>query len=249
MTKFTVYPAIDLRNGQVVRLKEGDPERQTNYASDPAKTAENWLQAGASWLHVINLDGAFGDSDSANRTALRNILEVTSRYNAKVQFGGGLRSLSIIEDIIKMGVSRAILGTLAVEQPETLETALVNYGSEKIAVSLDARQGLVHVHGWQEATNIPAQNIADDLQQMGLSWLIFTDIARDGLQKGVNLPATVELARSSGLSVIASGGVRDWEDIRGAYENRLAGIIVGRALYENKFDPSELLHFPSETNE
>jgi phosphoribosylformimino-5-aminoimidazole carboxamide ribotide isomerase len=238
---FCVYPAIDLRQGQVVRLKEGDPNRQTAYSNDPAATAERWLSAGAGWLHVVNLDGAFEQADGSNRAALQAILQVAARMGAKVQFGGGLRSLEGVERVLELGVSRAILGTLAVEQPEVLAAALARWGSERVGASLDARDGMVQVRGWQQATPLSALDAAKALKSAGLAYLVFTDIARDGLQSGLNMAATVQLAQTSGLQVIASGGVRDAEDIRAARQAGLAGAIIGRALYEGTIRLEEVL--------
>jgi len=238
---FTVYPAIDLRAGQVVRLQEGDPARQTAYGSDPAAAARRWLSAGAKWLHVVNLDGAFDQPDSANTAALQAILTVAAEFGAQVQFGGGLRSLQALEAAFALGVSRAVLGTVVVEEPELVTEALRRWGPERIAAGLDARDGLVRVRGWQQSTPILALQLARDLRAAGLGWLIFTDIARDGLQTGVNLPATREMAQRSGLNVIASGGVRAAEDVQAAREANLAGIIIGRALYEGTVKLEEVL--------
>ena len=240
MTGFTVFPAIDLRQGQVVRLVEGDPLKPTYYSADPAETAQRWLKAGATWLHVVNLDGAFGESSSANQAALHKILAAARQAHASIQFGGGLRSPEAADAALEMGVARIILGTLAIEQPQVVADLLARWGPERVAVSLDARQGQVQVRGWQQATALLASVVASDFKRQGLGWLIFTDISRDGLQTGLNLPATLDLALGSGLQVIASGGVRDWDDIQGARQGGLAGVIVGRALYEGAFDPARL---------
>jgi phosphoribosylformimino-5-aminoimidazole carboxamide ribotide isomerase len=146
---FTVFPAVDLRRGQVVRLSEGDPDRQTHYASDPAAAARRWLSAGAGWLHVVNLDGAFDQPDAENRQALTAILKTAQEFAARVQFGGGLRSLAAIEAAFAVGVERVVLGTLAVEQPELAFEALHRWGADRIVLGLDARDGLVRVRGWQ----------------------------------------------------------------------------------------------------
>ena len=242
-SEFTIYPAIDLRQGKVVRLKQGDPQRQTVYGEDPAAAAVRWLEAGARWLHVVNLDGAFGKADAANRRALAEILKVAEGYGAQVQFGGGMRSLADVDQALEMGVGRAVLGTLAAEQPEALEEGLKRFGAQRLAAGVDARDGLVRVRGWAEATNLRAVDLAQKMAELGLRWLIFTDVARDGVGSGLNLDSTLELANSSGLNVIASGGVDSLEDIRGAQEAGLPGVIVGRALYEGKIDPEELFTF------
>lgn len=239
--EFIVFPAIDLRAGQVVRLAEGDPARQTAYSNDPADAAGRWLSDGANWLHVVNLDGAFDQPDAANRAALRAILAVAAKAGAKVQFGGGLRSLNAVRQALDLGVERVVLGTLAVEQPNLLAQAIRQWGAERVAAGLDAREGFVQVRGWQQASPLTAHQAAQTLRQAGLRWLVFTDISRDGLQTGLNLPATLDLARQSGLSVIASGGVGGLEDIRAVRQSGLPGVIVGRALYEGTLKLSEAL--------
>jgi len=241
MSEFTIYPAIDLRGGQVVRLKEGDPDRQTAYSSDPAKMAHRWLSMGASWLHVINLDGAFGENDAANQQALRAILSMAEEFGAQVQFGGGLRSLVTIEAALETGVQRVIIGTLAVEQQDVLEMALSRFGPERIAVGIDARDGLVRVRGWQDDSGVPATDLARQMQTLGLHTVIFTDVSRDGMGSGLNIAATRELGEVSGLDVIASGGVHTLKDVQAAREAGLGGVIIGRALYEGTIDLEEAL--------
>jgi phosphoribosylformimino-5-aminoimidazole carboxamide ribotide isomerase len=229
---FTIYPAIDLRGGKVVRLKEGDPARLTAYSDDPAETARRWLDMGASWLHVVNLDGAFGESDQSNRAALESILKL----GARVQFGGGMRSLDSIEAALTLGVSRVILGTVAIEQPDVVAEALTRFGAGHIAVGIDARDGLVRTRGWQEDSGVPALDLALSMRTLGLGTVIFTDIRRDGLGSGLNIPATRELSIRSGLDVIASGGVHTIDDVRAARDAGLAGCIIGRALYDGTVD-------------
>jgi phosphoribosylformimino-5-aminoimidazole carboxamide ribotide isomerase len=229
---FTIYPAIDLRGGKVVRLKEGDPARMTAYSDDPADTARRWLSAGAGWLHVVNLDGAFGERDSANLSALKMILEVVSEFNAKVQFGGGIRSLDAMDAALSLGVYRAILGTIAVENPGLVADALTRFGADHIAVGIDARDGLVRVRGWKDGSGISANDLAVQMRTLGLRTVIYTDVSRDGLGSGLNIPATRQLADVSGLDVIASGGVHTLDDVMAARDAGLAGAIIGRALYE-----------------
>lgn len=234
---FTIYPAIDLRGGKVVRLKEGDPARMTAYSDDPAETARRWLEAGTSWLHAVNLDGAFGENDAANRLALEAILKT----GAQVQFGGGLRSLAAVEHALELGVSRVILGTIAIEQPEVVEAALKKFGAEKVAVGIDARDGLVRVRGWKDNSGISATDLALQMRTLGLRTVIFTDVSRDGLGSGLNIPSTRALAEASGLDVIASGGVHTLEDVNAARQANLAGAIIGRALYEGTINLKEAL--------
>lgn len=229
---FVVYPAIDLRGGKVVRLKEGDPARMTSYSDDPAETARHWLDAGTQWLHVVNLDGAFGEGDKANRNALESIL----KPGAQVQFGGGIRSLDAIARALDLGVSRVVLGTIAIEEPDVITEALKKFGAEKIAVAIDAREGLVRTRGWKENSGIKAVDLALHMRTLGLAAVIFTDIRRDGLGSGLNIPSTRELAEVSGLDVIASGGVHTIADVIAAKEAGLVGTIIGRALYEGTID-------------
>lgn len=231
-TEFIVFPAIDLRRGEVVRLQEGDPLRQTMYSHDPAETALLWLQQGAKWLHVVNLDGAFGEADDANRAALSLIIEKAKNASAAVQFGGGVRSLQALEDVFALGVARVVLGTAALEDPSLAETARRRWGSERIALGLDAQQGIVRTRGWKEATGRNALDVALQYARLGLRWIVFTDIARDGMGKGLNLEFTRRLAEVSGLKVVASGGVNGLEDVRCALQTGLSGVIIGRALYE-----------------
>lgn len=238
---FTIYPAIDLLAGKVVRLKEGDPARITTYSDDPAEMARHWLNLGASWLHVVNLDGAFGESDNANRVALELILKIAEEYRAQVQFGGGMRSLDAIERVIDIGVSRAVLGTIAIEKPDVIATALKKLGAEKVAIGIDARDGLVRVRGWKDNSGISTTELALQMQTIGLHTVIFTDVGRDGLGTGLNMAATKELAEGSGLDVIASGGVHILDDVLEACEANLAGVIIGRALYEGTIDLKEAL--------
>lgn len=234
---FTIYPAIDLRGGMVVRLKEGDPARMTSYSDDPVQVAARWLATGAEWLHIVNLDGAFGDGDDANRSALHEILKL----GTQVQFGGGLRSLAAIDTALSLGVRRVVLGTLAIEEPEIVVEALKTFGPERIAVGIDGRDGLVRVRGWKDDSGILAVNLARQMRTLGISTVIFTDIRRDGLGSGLNIDSTRALAVASGLDVIASGGVHTIEDVIAARDANLSGVIIGRALYEGTIDLKEAL--------
>lgn len=240
MESFTIFPAIDLRSGEVVRLSEGDPKRQTAYSSDPAETARQFIAAGAEWLHVINLDGAFGDGEIKNMDALAAILAVAVPAGCKVQFGGGLRTIESIEAAFLMGVSRVVIGTAIVEAPGLLEDVLARWGSERIVAGLDARDGWLRIHGWQGETGLNVADVALIVRERGVTTLVFTDIARDGLQKGLNLESTLDIARVSGMKVIASGGVGSMADIQAVKEAGLAGVIVGRAIYENNISLADL---------
>jgi phosphoribosylformimino-5-aminoimidazole carboxamide ribotide isomerase len=234
-----VYPAIDLRRGQVVRLRQGSPDRETVYASDPLGVAQRWKEAGAAWLHVVNLDAAFGQHSQQNQAALERILATGLR----VQFGGGLRDLASLHWALDLGVSRAVIGTAAVENPALVEAALAAFGPEQVAIAIDARLGQVHIHGWQQATLLTPVDLARQWASQGVRWLIFTDVSRDGMGSGLHLEATAELVQAAGPSthVIASGGVAGLEDVRRAYQAGLSGVIVGRALYEGHVNLQQAL--------
>jgi phosphoribosylformimino-5-aminoimidazole carboxamide ribotide isomerase len=203
--------------------------------------ARRWLDAGASWLHVVSLDGAFGEKDNANRLALESILQVAKDFNARVQFGGGIRLLDEIEDMLKLDVSRVILGTIAIEQPNVVLDAIQKFGVERVAVGIDARDGLVRVRGWKNNSGISTIDLALQMRTFGVRTVIFTDVSRDGLGSGLNIAATRELADVSGLDVIASGGVHTLEDVIAAHTANLSGVIIGRALYDGTIELKDAL--------
>lgn len=232
--EFEIYAAIDLRGGKVVRLRGGDPARQTTYFADPLKAALGWLEQGARWLHVVDLDAAFGEDGAANRAALPGLIAAAQSRGAKIQFGGGLRTLEAIAGALEKGVTRVVLGTAVVSNPALVQAALARWGADRIAAGLDARGGKVSVRGWSEDTPLNAADVALSLAGLGLHTLIYTDIARDGAGLGGNLAATAELARTSGLAVIASGGYSSLDEIRAARSAGLAGVVLGRALYDGR---------------
>jgi phosphoribosylformimino-5-aminoimidazole carboxamide ribotide isomerase len=244
MNRFEIYPAIDVRQGQVVRLQEGDPLRQTVFDADPVAVANRWAGQGARWLHVVNLDGAFGESN-----AMHGLLPALCRVGPRVQFGGGIRSQAHIEAALAAGVSRVVLGTVAVEQPERVRAAVVHFGAQVIAVGIDARGGRVRVRGWQADGGLTAVDLGRQIKAMGVEIVIHTDIERDGLLSGVSAKASAELAETCGLHVIASGGVAGLEDIRrvrAVSARGVKGVIVGRALYQGVVDLRQALAIAEE---
>jgi phosphoribosylformimino-5-aminoimidazole carboxamide ribotide isomerase len=242
MRVWDIYPAIDLRQGRVVRLMQGDPDRETQYADDPLHIARRWQTAGTDWLHVVNLDGALDESGRQNLAALERVLTT----GLKVQFGGGMRDLNGIRQALELGVNRAVIGTVAVENPALVEAALAEFGPERIALGLDARDGIVRTHGWKEDTGITAVEMGQQWAAKGVRRVIFTDVSRDGMGTGPNLDATVELAQATGMHVIASGGVASLEDIQRTHEASLSGVIIGRALYEGSVVLEEALRLGNE---
>jgi phosphoribosylformimino-5-aminoimidazole carboxamide ribotide isomerase len=240
MTEFIVYPAIDMRGGRVVRLAQGDLARQTVYGDDPAAVARRWLGEGAQWLHVVNLEGSFGEAGAANAAALERIVAT----GARVQLGGGMRTLEDIERALELGVARAIIGTAAIENPALVIEAISRFGPERIGGGIDARDGRVRVRGWLEDTGVDATVLADQLREAGVTTIVFTDIARDGVGAGVNVDATKALADATGLQIIASGGVASADDVRRVRAAELAGVIIGRALYEGQVDLQDIINIP-----
>lgn len=239
MSSFNVIPAIDLRGGQVVRLIQGDPGKKTVYSDNPEETALRWLEAGAKWIHVVNLDGAFEDYDQANLASLINIVSLPAEFN--IQFGGGIRSLSDIQRILEMGVQRVVLGTLALDPRFSLSYVIKMYGDDRIVVGIDARDGKVRIRGWTESTNYDPFTLGRKLYDEGVRNVVYTNISKDGMGSGVDIQTSKRLAEETGLSVVASGGVATIEDVRAARKANLGGVIIGRALYENQIDLREAL--------
>jgi phosphoribosylformimino-5-aminoimidazole carboxamide ribotide isomerase len=227
---FTVFPAIDLRHGKVVRLAQGDPTRQTIYGDDPRIWAERWKSEGAEWLHVVNLDGAFGEDARSNLEALATILTM----DLKVEFGGGLRDRVTILRVMDLGIDRLFLGTAAVQEPALLDWAIATFSPARIAGDIGTCDGYVTIKGWQERTPITFLEISRRFRQQGLEWCVLTDVSRDGTSTGVNLETAIEIQRDTGMKVVASGGVDSVEEVHSARAAGLAGIIIGRALYEGR---------------
>lgn len=240
-----IFAAIDLKNGRCVRLRQGDPGAETVYGDDPAAIAASWEAAGTDWLHVVNLDGAFGEPDKAakNIAALQAILD---RVSTPVQFGGGLRCPADIERALNIGVSRVVIGSMAADQPRQMLDLLGQFGPEQIALGLDVKNGQVATHGWQRLAETDPLKLVNLFQTAGLAHVIYTDISRDGMLNGVNVEATVALARAGkpaqSFKVIASGGVAGLEDIKRlkAVEHEgIEGVIIGKALYTGAIDLTE----------
>ena len=233
-----IYPAIDLREGNVVRLKYGDPEQQTTYGSDPTEAARRWIDAGAEWLHVVNLDGAFDEKGAANWIALGNLAQL----GVPVQFGGGVRISDDISRAIALGATRVILGTAAVENPALVGEAVAQWGGDKIVVGIDARDGIAKTRGWQQDGGVSAIELGCTMAKMGVQTVIHTDIGRDGVLTGVNWQASAELAAATSLNIIASGGVASLDDIRAvAAASGISGVITGRAIYDGRIDLKEAI--------
>ena len=229
-----VFPAIDLKGGQVVRLAEGDMDRATVYGDNPAAQATLFAQAGAGFLHVVDLDGAFAGK-AVNAGAVESIIEV---FPGHVQLGGGIRDRAAVERWFDLGVSRVVIGTAALKDPEFVREVARDFPGG-IVVAVDARDGFVATEGWAEKSDLAVADMARRFADVGVAALLFTDVGRDGLLKGCNIDATVELARATDIPVIASGGVAGISDIRILslhVEDGIEGVITGRALYDGRLD-------------
>lgn len=234
-----LYPAIDLKNGQCVRLYQGDMEQDTVYNDNPAAQAAEFARAGFSWLHIVDLDGAVGGSPH-NHRAVRDIIKT---IDIPMQLGGGIRNIGHIEHWLGEGISRVILGTAAVKNPELVRTACHEFPGQ-IAVGIDARDGMVAVEGWVEESTLAAKDLAKMFEDAGVAAIIYTDIDRDGTGKGVNVVETASLASEITIPVIASGGVGslvDIENVKAVADQGVNGLIIGRALYGQKFTAADAL--------
>lgn len=237
-----IYPAIDLRGGQVVRLQQGDPTRQTTYSADPVETARRWLDAGTDWLHVVNLDGAF---QAANDTL--RILEQLAALDVSIQFGGGIRSLEDAARALDLGAARVVFGTAIVQNPDLVTDFVARWGAERLTVALDARGGKVAIHGWQAESSWTPADLGVALAERGAIHALYTDVSRDGELEGVNVAGTIALAEATGLQVIASGGVASLEDVTALRRSgQVAGAILGKALYEGLIDLAEAIRLAGE---
>jgi phosphoribosylformimino-5-aminoimidazole carboxamide ribotide isomerase len=239
MEAVILFPAIDLKNGQCVRLEQGDMARATVFNLDPAAQAKSFFAQGFEYLHVVDLDGAFAGKPM-NARAVETMLKAVT---VPLQLGGGIRDLKTVEAWLAKGVARVIIGTAAVRDPELVKNAARKFPG-RVAVGLDARDGKVAVEGWAETSQVTALEIAQRFEDAGVAAIIFTDIARDGLLKGLNLDATLALADRISIPVVASGGLASIEDVRAMLTPRaekLAGAIAGRALYDGRLDAAAAL--------
>jgi phosphoribosylformimino-5-aminoimidazole carboxamide ribotide isomerase len=235
-----IYPAIDLKDGKCVRLHKGAMDAATVYNDDPAAQARDWAKAGFSWLHVVDLNGAI-DGKPVNIEAVRGILDAA---DLPVQLGGGIRSLAQIEHWLNEGISRVILGTVAVKNPALVREACALFPGQ-IVVGIDARSTRVAVEGWVEESDMEVNDLAAMFEDAGVSAIIYTDINRDGTGQGLNMATTIALAQSTAIPVIASGGVASLADVRAVRASviyGIEGVIIGTALYDGSIDPVRALH-------
>ena len=239
MSEFIIYPAIDMRGGKCVRLIQGDYAKETVYGDSPYEMAKVFADKGAKWIHMVDLDGA----KAGRRVNDNHVLEVAEKLNVNVQIGGGIRTEEDVEYYLSNGVSRVILGSSAISNPDFVKKMLAKYGS-KIAIGIDAKDGYVSTEGWIETSTVKAADLGVELAAAGAEVFIFTDIATDGMLSGPNIEAVHEMAKATGKDVIASGGVSSLNDLveLAAFQKEgVAGAIVGKALYTNQFDLAQAL--------
>lgn len=236
---FTIYPAIDMRGGKCVRLLQGDYDKETIYGDSPFEMAKKFAEEGAEWIHMVDLDGA----KDGKRVNDQFVIQAARELDVKVQIGGGIRTEDDINHYLENGVTRVIIGSIAVSNPDFAEEMVKKYGS-KIAIGLDAKNGMVATHGWLNTSEVTAIDLGKRFAEAGAETFIFTDIATDGTLAGPNLEATRQLALETGKSVIASGGVSSLDDLKALKEfngDGISGAIVGKAIYEGRFSVKSAL--------
>lgn len=230
-----LYPAIDMKNGQCVRLRQGAFKDITIYSDSPEKVAAHWQEKGASFLHLVDLDGALAGY-SVNEEVIRRIADTVS---IPIEIGGGIRSKEAVERMLDLGVRRVIIGTKAAEHPEFLRDMVRTFGEEAIVAGVDAKDGMVAVEGWEKVSSLTASDLCLTMKEYGVRHIVYTDISRDGMLSGPNVEATRKLTEETGLDIIASGGVSCMEDLKCLHEAGIRGAIIGKALYENRIDLAE----------
>ncbi len=230
-----LYPAIDMKNGQCVRLRQGAFKDITIYSDAPEKVAAHWQEKGASFLHLVDLDGALAGY-SVNEEVIRRIADTVS---IPIEIGGGIRSKEAVERMLDLGVRRVIIGTKAAEHPEFLRNMVRTFGEEAIVAGVDAKDGMVAVEGWEKVSSLTASDLCLTMKEYGVRHIVYTDISRDGMLSGPNVEATRKLTEETGLDIIASGGVSCMEDLKCLHEAGIRGAIIGKALYENRIDLAE----------
>lgn len=230
-----LYPAIDMKNGQCVRLRQGAFKDITIYSDAPEKVAAHWQEKGASFLHLVDLDGALAGY-SVNEEVIRRIADTVS---IPIEIGGGIRSKEAVERMLDLGVRRVIIGTKAAEHPVFLRDMVRTFGEEAIVAGVDAKDGMVAVEGWEKVSSLTASDLCLTMKEYGVRHIVYTDISRDGMLSGPNVEATRKLTEETGLDIIASGGVSCMEDLKCLHEAGIRGAIIGKALYENRIDLAE----------
>lgn len=230
-----LYPAIDLKDGKSVRLKQGEFKEITVYCEEPYKVARYFEENGASFIHLVDLDGAL-EGHSVNEETIKKIV---SSVNIPCELGGGIRTMEDIERVLSYGINRVIIGTKAVKDPSFVEEAVKRFGADRIVVGVDAKNGMVAIEGWEKVSDKSALSMCLSMKEMGVKNIVYTDISKDGMLMGPNVAMTQELTDKTGMNIIASGGVASMEDLRNLNAAGIKGAIIGKAIYENRVNVKE----------
>ena len=231
-----IYPAIDIIDGKAVRLSQGSFDDVTVFNDSPVEAAKDWVEAGATYIHIVDLDGA-----RYGKTFVTDIIkDIKSKYDVKIETGGGVRTMKDIEDRINAGASRVIIGTAAVKNPELVKEAVEKFG-DKIAAGVDAKNGMVAISGWEEISDVTAVDLCLKMKEYGVNTVIYTDISKDGMMSGPNIESTKDLIEKTGMDIIASGGVSKMEDIENVNNINAAGVIIGKALYNGALNLKDVI--------
>ncbi|NLK20506.1 MAG: 1-(5-phosphoribosyl)-5-[(5-phosphoribosylamino)methylideneamino]imidazole-4-carboxamide isomerase [Epulopiscium sp.] len=227
-----LYPAIDIKGGKCVRLSQGRFDKVTVYNDNPVEIAKKWEEAGATYIHLVDLDGAL-IGEQANKNTIK---EIAASVTIPIQTGGGIRTIASIKDRLSLGISRVIIGTAAIKDPSLVKEAVKEFGADRIVIGIDAKNGKVAVEGWEEVSSVKAIDLCLQMKKIGIKTIVYTDISKDGMMSGVNVEATKELIDSTGMDIIASGGVADYRDLEKVSHIGAEGVIIGKALYQGTID-------------
>ena len=233
-----LFPAIDIKNGQCVRLRQGKFQDVLVYSDTPLKIAKQWEAQGASFIHIVDLDGALV-GHSVNDDIIKTIVD---EVKIPIQVGGGIRSIKDIEHKLSLGIERVVIGTKAVKDPAFIKEAIATFGANRIVIGIDAKDGMVAIEGWEKISSYHAVALALEMKKIGVKTIVYTDIAKDGMLQGPNVSYTNEMAQATGLNIIASGGVSSLMDLEKLQEVNVYGAIVGKALYENRVDLKQAIN-------
>lgn len=232
-----IYPAIDIKGGKCVRLSQGRFDNVTVYSDNPVEVARQWVKEGATFIHIVDLDGAL-IGEQANKNVIKEIVQTVK---IPVQTGGGIRTLDSIRDRLALGVNRVIIGTAAVKNPDLVRDAIKTFGSDRIVVGIDAKDGRVAVEGWEELSDLSAVDLCLQMKEIGVKTIVYTDISKDGMLCGINIESTKELITKTNLDIIASGGVASLADIEEVSKIGAEGVIIGKALYQGSVDLAQAI--------
>lgn len=227
-----IYPAIDIKGGKCVRLSQGRFDNVTVYSDNPVEVAKQWVKEGATFIHIVDLDGAVS-GEQPNKHVIQEIVQTVK---IPIQTGGGIRTLDSIRDRLAVGVNRVIIGTAAVKNPDLVREAIKTFGSDRIVIGIDAKEGKVAVEGWEELSDLSAVDLCLQMKEIGVKTIVYTDISKDGMLCGVNIEATKELITKTNMDIIASGGVASLEDLEEVNKIGAEGVIIGKALYQGSVD-------------